>query len=1087
MMFIATLCLHAESVSSQSAKVSLKQTDAKLENILNNIESQTDYLFLYNQHVDVNQKVSVDATDKPLSTVLNDMFADKNISYSVDGLYIVLSDKKHIASANQTAQVSKPADNKKKITGVIFDDMGETIIGASVVEKDNPSNGTISNADGAFELMVKNNATLIVSYVGFSPQEIAVANKTNLKITMADDVKMLDDIVVVGYGTQRKSSITGSVAALDVDKMKDITTPNVANMLQGKVAGVVATPLSGKPGESVSIRVRGIGSLGGNMEPLWVIDGVVGGSQASLNPNDIEAISVLKDGSATALYGSRGANGVILVTTKQGKLGMSQVDASIRLGVSTLQKGKLRMMNGAEYYDYSVTAAKNAGKEIPSHLQPYLKDMNTDWWDIATQNALTQNYNIGYRYGSDKVRSYLSGDYYKEEGTIKGYDLQRFTLRANNDYIVNNRLTLKSKISGSYQETDDQQHSLVYYSYSPWDTPYDANGNLKTGKEGTPTGESAINADPRNHWYSDGGYNYLYDRDMNWTKGRRVAIDLGLGFDYKIFDFLTFESNNRFAYSDQYYNSYTDPSSLGGAAKKGTVSEQTQNYRTLYGSQMLRFLKTFNDLHEINAFLAYEYDSSNYWYHKGESSNIFPGNEVIEGGVDDHKVNSSRNEYKNAAYFFNGNYAFDQKYLFQASFRYDGSSRFGSNKRWAPFWSVGGGWNMHKEDFIKNLGFIDELKPRISYGITGNQPSGAYEWSTAYDTTKEYGNEVAFMTNYRGNPNLSWEETGTFDFGLDVRLFNRVNLTFDAYVKKVKNLIYLEHLSAVSGFNRRKANDGKMENKGFEITITPELIRTKDIYWDVSFNLGYNANKITYLPKDANQLVTQAIVEGYTYRTWYMREWAGVDTMTGDPLWFVTDKETGEKTVTGDYNKATLELLDSSSLPKYNGAINTSFTWKGLTMNANFTFSAGAKIYNGMRAGSLDRDGARITQPPMKFASGWSRWEKPGDIATHPRLIDGDLNNSSGQSTRYLENGDFFKLKTLSLTYALPKKWLEPAGIKDLSVSVGGENLFTITKFTGVDPEVLLSSRYDGTTSASGNNILYPTVRRFTMGLNLRF
>ena len=468
-------------------------------------------------------------------------------------------------------------------------------------------------------------------------------------------------------------------------------------------------------------------------------------------------------------------------------------------------------------------------------------------------------------------------------------------------------------------------------------------------------------------------------------------------------------------------------------------------------------------------------------YTTGQASQMFQGNEILNGGVANPKVGGTKVEKKNAAYYFNGNYSYDNKYLFQVMFRVDGSSQFGSNKRWAPFWSVGGGWSMHKEEFMSNLKWVNELKPRISYGISGNLPGGAYEWATMLASTTQYGGKVGLYSNYLGNPDLSWEETATLDFGLDVRLFDRLSIVFDYYHKNVKNLIYLKHLPAVTGYNRQTANNGKMTNQGFEVTVTPEIIRTKDLYWDVSFNLGYNKNEITYLP-DGDELTSQATAVGYPYRNWYLREWAGVDSQTGTPLWFKVD-ENGKKTVTGDYNEATRVLLDEVPTPKFNGAISTNLTWKGFTLNANFTFATGAMIYNGQRAGAIDRDCGRNSQPPMKLKDGWSRWEKPGDIATHPQLIDGGNNGADRESTRYLENGDYFKLKSLSLAYSFPKRWLEPLGVKSANLSVGGENLFTITSFSGQDPEILYSADYNGSAGSFG----YPTVRRFTLGLNVQF
>ena len=966
-------------------------------------------------------------------------------------------------------------------TGVVLDQNGESVIGASVVVK-GTTNGGITGIDGDFIISnVKKGDVIVISFVGYAEQQIVWDGKP-MKVILKEDTETLDEVVVVGYGVQRKSSITGSIASVKSDKLKTVTTPSVANMLQGKVAGVVVTPTSGRPGAGVSIRVRGTGSLRGNTEPLWVIDGVVGDAMADLNPNDIESISILKDGSATALYGSRGANGVVQVVTKRATTGGSSFDASVKFGISQLQKGNLEMMNGAEYYDYLVTAYTNAGTlQDQQWLQPYLKEQNFDWWDFATQNALTQNYNIGYKYGNDRIKSYISADYYTEEGAIKGYDYDRFTLRVNTDYIVNDRLTLRAKLSTSYKETFDQQYGLSHTSYTPWDTPYDSQGNVKIGTEGRPSKEDAATADPRDYWYSDGSSNWLYNNRLNWGKSRSNAMDIGVGFDYKIFDWLTFVSNNKVGLSNSYGENYYDPMAVGQESLQGTIYNSNSNVRTIYTSQLLRFLKTFNDVHEINAYLGYDYDEYRYYSMTGQASQMFQGNEILNGGVANPKVGGTKVEKKNAAYYFNGNYSYDNKYLFQVMFRVDGSSQFGSNKRWAPFWSVGGGWSMHKEEFMSNLKWVNELKPRISYGISGNLPDGAYEWATMLASTTQYGSKVGLYSNYLGNPDLSWEETATLDFGLDVRLFDRFSIVFDYYHKDVKNLIYLKHLPAVTGYNRQTANNGKMTNQGFEVTVTPEIIRTKDLYWDVSFNLGYNKNEITYLP-DGDELTSQATAVGYPYRNWYLREWAGVDSQTGTPLWFKVDEE-GNKTVTGDYNQATRVLLDEVPTPKFNGAISTNLTWKGFTLNANFTFATGAKIYNGQRAGALDRDCGRNSQPPMKLKDGWSRWEKPGDIATHPQLIDGGNNGADRESTRYLENGDYFKLKSLSLAYSFPKRWLEPLGVKSANLSVGGENLFTITSFSGQDPEILYSSDYNGSAGSFG----YPTVRRFTLGLSVQF
>lgn len=1092
LMFIGIGMISASSSYSQNTVLSLKVSNKTLKDVFREIENKSEYIFFYNDEaVNVNKRVDISVTGATITQIL-DKVLDKTSGYRIEDRQVIIykTNEPIIEAVTENKEVEQ---NRATVNGKVTDSEGEPLPGVSVTEK-GTTNAVMTDIDGNYSISLRNpNATLIFTYVGYETAEQAIGSRNVVNVVLQTKSSDLDEVIVVGYGTQRKSSITGSIASVNVGKMKDITTPSVANMLQGKVAGVVVTPTSGQPGAGVSIRVRGTGSIGASKEPLWVIDGVVGGTSADLNPNDIEAISILKDGSATALYGSRGANGVVLVTTKRGTRGISNVDVSAKMGISQLTKGNLKIMNGAEHYEYAKVAYENADA-TPSWFQPYLAQQNFDWWDLATQNGVMQNYNVAYTYGGDNVRSYIGGDYYTEEGTIKGYNYDRFTLRVNNDWVVNKRLTLKAKLSASYKENKSQEYSLNYTTVLPWDSPWDSNGNVKyVTTQSFPSASEAGNADPRDYWYSRMTNNYLYDRHLKWGKSRTNAIDVGAGFDYKILDYLTFESNNRFGFSNYYYDGYTDPNAAGQSPPqgltRGRVDYNTNYQRKIYTSQMLRFLKVFGEKHEINAFAGYDYDEFFYQTSEAYRNNIFPGGEVIDSGTGIYIDNDGNEQTgrgaagnketaKNAAYFFNGNYSYDGKYLFQASVRRDGSSHFGANKRWATFWSVGGGWNMHEEDFIKTLGFIDQLKPRVSYGITGNLPGGRYEWITRY-SIQEYSGNIAFYSNYAGNPDLMWEQTKSLNLGFDARLFDRLNITFDYYNKNVKNMIYLRQLSAVSGFNRQRANDGKMNNKGFEVTITPEIIKTKDLYWDVSFNIGYNKNMINYYPErnlDGNHIEDTNV----PYRSWYLKEWAGVDPQTGLGMWYKVD-ENGQKTATSTFEQAT-QVVMKSSLPKYTGGINTNFSWKDLTLSASFTFSQGAWLYNEDRRSYLDKDGLDPTMPAMKLASGWSRWEKPGDIATHPRLYYGSTgNNADNPSSRWLERGDYFKMKTLSLTYNLPKKWLAPTGLKALSVTVSGENLFTITDFSGYDPEIYLS---DDNGVASGG---YPTTRRFTVGLNLKF
>lgn len=449
LLFVGNCIIAAGTAYSQEAVLTLEIHNKSLKDVFRQIEDQSEFIFFYNEEaVDLHRNVDITVKEETIKQVL-DKILDESSKYEIHDRQIVIYKNPltgNVIDRIGTSEETKDT-NQDRITlnGRVTDQEGESLIGVSILEK-GTGNGVVTDVDGYYSLSVSSrSAILVFSYIGYETVEKTVGDQHTLNIVLESQLSELDEVIVVGYGMQRKSSITGAISTVNVDKLKDITSPSVGNMLQGKMAGVVATPLSGQPGQGVTIRIRGTGTIRGNKDPLWVIDGVVGNAVSELNPNDIETISILKDGSATALYGSRGANGVILVTTKRASMGVSQIEASVRMGVSQLQKGKLEMMNGAEYYDYVVTAHRNAGILDQQHwLQPYLANQNTDWWDLATKDALTQNYNIGYRYGNDKIRSYLSADYYNEDGTIKGFTYDRYTLRVNTDYIVNKKTYAKS-------------------------------------------------------------------------------------------------------------------------------------------------------------------------------------------------------------------------------------------------------------------------------------------------------------------------------------------------------------------------------------------------------------------------------------------------------------------------------------------------------------------------------------------------------------------------------------------------------------------------------------------------------------------
>jgi len=445
-------------------------TARTVKEVFSFIEQNSNFVFLYSKDVqsDLEKKVSMNVNGKKAEEILKELSSIAGLNFKINNRQITVA-RKAVAEPQP-----KAVNQDIRVTGQVFDDMGETVPGANVTLKGNSSVGTVTDIDGNFTLNVPKGSTLVVSFIGYAPYEWVVNDTEKKVIKLAPDSQALDEVVVVAYGTQKKSSITGSISTVKSESLKTVTTPSVESMLGGKIAGAVVTQTDGKPGGSTNITIRGRGSISSTTTPLWVIDGVVGGQASELNPNDIESISVLKDGSATALYGSRGANGVILVTTKSAKLGMNKIDISVKVGATQATKGGFKVMNSKELYEYTEAAFRNSTTgEAYSWFTPKLLENDTDWWDIATQTAFSQNYNVAYTTGTDKIKSYLSADYYSEEGTVKGYDYDRFTARSNINYKFNDRLTIRTKVSASYSKSFSQERSLyASLTYLPWNRTF---------------------------------------------------------------------------------------------------------------------------------------------------------------------------------------------------------------------------------------------------------------------------------------------------------------------------------------------------------------------------------------------------------------------------------------------------------------------------------------------------------------------------------------------------------------------------------------------------------------------------------------
>nr|MBW0047764.1 TonB-dependent receptor [Segatella copri] len=975
-----------------------------------------------------------------------------------------------------------------KIKGTIIDSKtGEPVIGASVKVKGTKL-AAVTDLNGEFELNTHANATLQISYVGFKETEVKASN--GMKISLEEDTEALEEVVVVGYGTQKKESLTGAMANIKGEKLKDITSATVENMLNGKVSGVYVAPGSGRPGSTGAIIIRGQTSINGATAPLWVVDGViVGNSAGDLNPDDIETMTVLKDAASTAIYGSEGANGVVVVTTKQAKHEKMSISLSAKAGLSTLNRGNLEMMDGAEFYDYYKSFQNVESVNFPRWNED-LRNSNFDWFKLAKKTGSTQDYNLTLNGGSQNIQSMFTLGYFKEEGAVKGYDMNRYSTRIKVVYKPYEWLTIKPNISGSRTNDKDKQYSVgAMYSMMPWDSPYDEEGNL------VPNYYSG--------WVNSKATNYLNDLAAgDYSTSTTYDLSGGLDFDIKIAPWLTFSSVNNYSYYNSQTHGYYDPKSSSGEGVNGRTTEYNYVSTRRYTNQLLRFKKSWGK-HNVNALLAYEFNDYEMKYTDVYATGFISGFEDFMTAAKPEMATGYRTAWAKQSYFTQWRYDYDSRYYGELSLRRDGRSNFGSNNRYGNFFSVSGAWNINNESWFK-ADWVDQLKLRAAFGSVGNVPTSLYPSYSLYSVGATYNENPGALISQIGNKDLTWEKTYTTGVGVDASFWqNRLHATLDYYIKNTSNILYQVPVTGLVGVTSIWKNIGKMRNTGIEFTVGGDIIRTKDLTWNVTANISHNSNELRdlYKQRDANGnyvvkpvLISdgtsiagtaQRILEiGEPVDTYYMKEWAGVNPEDGKPQWYMDDAN-GNKVVTDSYSKASYYKCGKAS-PDVYGSFSTSLFYKNFDLQANFGYSLGGQIYSYYRQ-EFDSDGAYAgDRNQMKLQKGWSRWEKPGDIATHPRAMYNNQDKGNLASSRYLESSDYLKLRSLTLGYNFD---LKKYGIQTLRLSVSGENLFTITDYSGVDPELPAGTNDKGVLSVTntGGTSVYPAVRKFMLGVNLTF
>ncbi|WP_080239670.1 SusC/RagA family TonB-linked outer membrane protein [Spirosoma rigui] len=955
------------------------------------------------------------------------------------------------------------------VSGSVTDaDNGQALPGVNVVTKGS-TRGTTTDASGRYQLTgIEPNSILVFSSVGYTSQEItAGTGKSVIDVKLGSDNKSLNEVVVLGYTSTTQKNLTGAAQAVSAKELKDVTANNVGQLLQGKAAGVFVGNSSGDPRTPPKVLIRGVGTLTASSNPLYVVDGVIGGIP---NPSDIESITVLKDAASTALYGARASNGVIVVTTKRGAAGKAQITARLNKGVGYLSLGNFRLLNGQELY----TLQKNVfQRDRPTGvLNDYLPtpeaNANTNWFDQAFRPATNTLVEVSAAGGSDKTRFFLSGNYYQEDGILKGTGLNRFGLRLNFSHSLSDKFRVSLNTAGTYTRGFDNSNGSLYgaYTYLPYDDPY-LNGqpyNPVTGAK---------------KWYGRDNANFIYNQQFNTFKENTLAGDVLFKAEYDLLPWLSFSTTNRA--QTNYYGSESSQDLRGNAAADvlGRLTDFTSRDYNLLTSNLFRFRHSFGGGHSVDGLAGYEYQTYYYESLGATGKGIFSGLNILDATSQPESINGTKTDNAFQSYLFQANYGYKEKYLVTTSFRRDGSSKFGRDSKYGNFYAVGLTWIASNEAFLSSNSTVNNLKFRLSYGTTGNADGiNDYAAQGLYNLTGQYaGTPSAYPTRIE-NPNLSWEVSNNANVGVDATLWNRLNISVDAYNRLTNNLLFNRPLQGTSGYAFITENIGAVRNQGLEVILSADILQKNAFKWRAEVNAGLNRNRVTALYSDrtfvANSMRPFALDK--PLNSWYMRRWEGVDPTTGDPLWQKVNAD-GTTATTNNYNEATLQFIGSNANPKLFGGIRQVLSWNNFELNGFFTYAAGVTLYNGDR-NLFDNDGAYDRYNLLALQPGWSRWEKPGDVATHPKYVIGGNKNAQRPSSRFLESGNYLRLRNITLNYNLPKALVSRAKLSNVRLSASADNLFTVTKFSGIDPDV---------TETGEVGTKYPFSKKFVFGVQLSF
>lgn len=968
------------------------------------------------------------------------------------------------------------------VQGVVKDQTGETVIGASVMEK-GTTNGTITGIDGDFSLNMSPNGTLVVSFVGYKTQEVQVKGQKQLQVVLSEDAEMLDEVVVIGYGTMKKSDLTGAVSSIGNKDIKDSPVSNLGQAIQGKISGVQIVD-AGKPGDNVSIKIRGLGSIN-NCDPLVVIDGVPTDlGLSSLNMADVERLDVLKDASATAIYGSRGANGVVMITTKRGTEGKGKLAVSANYSFQNATNVP-SLLNAAQYAELSNDMMVNSGRNPnPEWANPSELGAGTDWMDELLRTGVMQNYTVSYSGGNEKSHYYVSGGFLDQSGIVKSVNYRRFTFQSNSDAQVlkwlkfSNNITFSAdtKKSGSYNIGDALKALPIYpvkNEDGSWSGP---DGNSEWyGSTRNPIGPTELNKSQTD------GYNFLANLTAELTFTKWLKFKSTFGYDAK------------FWFIDNFTPKYNwKPTPTGETSR---YKSDNKSFTYLWDNYFL-FDHTFAEKHRVGlmAGMSAQWNTNDYL---NAQKNVFMFDNVheMDNGEEMYAIGGNETEWALLSYMARVNYSYEDRYLLTATIRRDGSSRFGKKHRWGTFPSVSVAWRASQEKWFPKNDYINDLKVRAGYGVTGSQASvGNYSYLASYNTSVypfgiSSGNQTALVSSTLANPYIHWEEVAQTNIGFDASLFNsRVMFSFDAYLKETRDMLVKASIPITSGFEDTTTtytNAGKVRNQGIEMSLHT-INLTGELGWETNLTATYNKNKIKDLNSDVPYYINQInnsyvtmLAKDYPINVFYgyvtdgiFQNQSEVNTHAVQPGAEPGDIRFRDLNNDGVINDSDRTVIGNPN-PSWLFSMNNSLSYKGFELSVFLQGIAGNKIYN---ANNIDNTGMAAAY--NQTTDVLKRWQGEGTSNSMPRAVFGDPNQNTRVSDRFVENGSYLRLKNITLSYTFPKQWLQKAQIENARLSLSCENVATITGYSGFDPEV-------GINGIDQNR--YPISRTFSLGLNFNF